>query len=425
MSEVKVNKISPRSGTDVTLGDSGDTITIPAGATFDSSAATNTLPSTVVTTTGTQTLTNKTIDGSQLTDETVTTAKLAYNPNAFRNIIINGDMSIAQRGTSFAGFGNGDNGYHICDRWFSAEVGTPTCEFTLSQSTDVPTGQGFATSFKWDCTTAEDPISASTLIYMSQAIEGQNLQYLKKGTASAVSTTLSFWVKSVKTGTYTLSLYDQDNNRNISKAYTIDDASTWEKKTITFEGDTTGALDNDNAASLYFQFNLAAGTDYTSGTLATSWESYTAANAAVGQVNLSDSTSNEWYVTGVQLEAGTTASDFEFLPYDVNLTRCQRYYNKYVAPGGSSIGASYNGSSGFFFVYFPTTMRATPTKSSTSGTAFYRFYRLNSNDSITSLTDNGGGKEYMSFSFATTSAAGTSGELSVRPGGILEADAEL
>jgi len=131
------------------------------------------------------------------------------------------------------------------------------------------------------------------------------------------------------------------------------------------------------------------------------------------------------YITGVQLEAGTSASDFEFLPFDVNLQRCQRYYNKYTGASGSNIGASYNGSSGTFFVYFPTTMRATPTKSSTSGTAFYRFYRLNSNDSITSLGDNGGGKEFMSFSFSTTSAAGTGGELGVKSGGVLEADAEL
>ena len=372
MSKLEVDKIDPQSGTDLELGTSGDTITIPAGVTFDSSAATNTLPSTVVTTTGTQTLTNKTIDGSQLTDETVTTAKLAYNPNAFRNIIINGDMSIAQRATSFAGFGNGDNGYHICDRWFSGEVGTPTCEFTLSQSTDVPTGQGFATSFKWDCTTAEDPISASTLIYMSQAIEGQNLQYLKKGTASAVSTTLSFWVKSVKTGTYTLSLYDQDNNRNISKAYTIDDASTWEKKTITFEGDTTGALDNDNAASLDLRFWLGAGTDYTSGTLNTSWNSSTNANRAVGQVNLADDTANDWYITGVQLEAGTTASDFEFLPVDVNLARCQRYYFKQQATKTDDFfGSGYVSSStgALSFNTFPVQMRTIPSALEQSGTA--------------------------------------------------------
>ena len=307
---------------------------------------------------------------------------VALNTVGSKNIIINGDMSIAQRGTSFAGFGNGDNGYHICDRWFSGEVGTPTCEFTLSQSTDVPTGQGFATSFKWDCTTAEDPISASTLIYMSQAIEGQNLQYLKKGTASAVSTTLSFWVKSVKTGTYTLSLYDQDNNRNISKAYTIDDASTWEKKTITFEGDTTGALDNDNAASLYLQFNLAAGTDYTSGTLATSWESYTAANVAVGQVNLADNTANNFWITGVQLEAGTTASDFEFLPVDVNLARCQRYYQiiadrtstgeRMAITCGSAVATTSGAGAVYGAIQFPTPMRASATMLSTTVTNGYR-----------------------------------------------------
>jgi hypothetical protein len=340
MSEVKVNKISPRSGTGVQLGDSGDTITIPAGATFDSSAATNTLPSTVVTTTGTQTLTNKTIDGSQLTDETVTTAKLAYNPNAFRNIIINGDMSIAQRGTSTAGVTS--DGYYSIDRMKTANTTMGT--WTQSQETDVPTGQGFATSLKMDCTTADASPSAGDRIMVRQFIEGKMLQYLKKGTANAESVTASFWVKSNKTGTYILEIFDADNTRQISKSYTIDVADTWEKKIITFAGDTTGTIANDNGDSFHFGFWLGAGSNYTSGTLNTSWNTNTTANRAVGQVNLADDTANEWYITGVQLEAGTTASDFEFLPVDVNLQRCLRYCWKH---GGEAAGQFLNAHAGY------------------------------------------------------------------------------
>ena len=139
---------------------------------------------------------------------------------------------------------------------------------------------------------------------------------------------VSFWVKSNKTGTYICEIFDNDNSRSISKSYTISSASTWEKKIINIPADTTGALDNDNNTSLLLTFWLAGGTDYTSGTLQTDWGSLTSSNRAVGQVNLADSTSNEWYVTGVQLEAGSVASDFEFLPVDVNLQRCQRYYEK-------------------------------------------------------------------------------------------------
>jgi hypothetical protein len=217
----------------------------------------------------------------------------------FRNIIINGDMSIAQRGTSFAGANDDD---YTLDRFKYDISGTDVYQFTISQDTDVPTGQGFAKSMKFD------------------------LQYLKKGTSSAESTTLSFWVKSNKTGTYIAELQDSDNNRVICKSYTISSSDTWEKKTITFVGDTTGAFDNDNAASARVNFWLLAGTQFTSGTLATSWESRTNANRAVGQVNLGDNTSNEWYITGIQLEAGSQASDFEFLPIDVNLERCKRYF---------------------------------------------------------------------------------------------------
>jgi hypothetical protein len=231
-------------------------------------------------------------------------------------------MSIAQRSTSVASITT--SGYYTVDRWnlSLSSLGT----WTMSQDTDVPTGQGFAKSLKLDCTTADAAPAASDYAFLLYNIEGQNLQYLKKGTANAESLTLSFWVKSNKIGTYIIEVDDNDNQRNINKSYTINSANTWEKKTITFAGDTTGALDNDNASSLRMYWWLGVGTDWSSGTLATTWESTVNANRAVGQVNLADDTANDFYITGVQLEAGTTASDFEFLPVDVNLARCQRYF---------------------------------------------------------------------------------------------------
>ena len=274
----------------------------------------------------------------------------------FRNIIINGDMSIAQRSTSVASITG--SGYNTVDRFrtSASSIGT----WTQSQSTDVPSGQGFSTSLKMDCTTADASPAASDALQIQHRIEGQNLQYLKKGTSSAESLTCSFWVKSNKTGTYILEIDDNDNGRNINKSYTISSADTWEKKTITYDGDTSGALGNDNGNSLQLIFWLGAGSNFTSGTLATSWESTTNANRAVGQVNLADSTSNEWYITGVQLEAGTAASDFEFLPVDVNTYRCKRYFYKTKANQwlySLNSGANYNRSE----VVFRPSMRATPT----------------------------------------------------------------
>jgi hypothetical protein len=322
---------------------------------------------------------------ASITDSSVTSAKVASGvlQTNFRNIIINGDMSIAQRATSTSSI-TGD-GYHTVDRMNTLISSAGT--WTQSQSTDVPTGQGFAKSLKMDCTTADGSLGSSDAVRIQQRIEGQNLQYLKKGTSSAESTTLSFWVRSNKTGTYAIYLYDQDNARSISQTYSISSADTWEKKTITFAGDTSGAFDNDNALSLQLNFVLAAGTDWTSGTLNTSWNSFAQANSAVGQVNLADSTSNEWYITGIQLEAGTAASDFEFLPRDVNTTRCQRYYQKSydlgTAPGtATDSGAGWNGTSGdsggnaAFIPPFKTTMRAAPTvtgyaRDGTSGEGSY------------------------------------------------------
>ena len=350
------------------------------------------------------------ITTASITDANVTAAKLAsgtvQNQSAFRNIIINGDMSLAQRATSTSSITS--SGYHTVDRFRTSYDTAGT--WTQSQATDVPTGQGFATSFKMDCTTANGSLSAGSFLAIQSKFEGQNLQYLKKGTSSAESLTLSFWVKSNKTGTYIANLYDADNNRYIAKSYTISSANTWEKKTITYAGDTSGAFGNDNATSLELKFILAAGTTYTSGTLATSWESATNANTAVGQVNLADSTSNEWYITGVQLEAGTTASDFEFLPFDVNLARCQRYFFLMCRGDQLDVGAGgyYNSGQIFCEVPLPVTMRTTPSLVATSGTNYYRMFGNNTNDPFDTIIL-GGGQSTLMQVYQTTGISGTTG----------------
>ena len=319
-------------------------------------------------------------------------------------------MSIAQRGTSSSS--NTTGGYVTCDRWL-ADIDTQGT-WTLSQSTDVPTGQGFANSFKYDCTTADASPAAGDKINLQQRLEGQMLQYLKKGTSSAESTTLSFWVKSNKTGTYICELQDLDNTRQISKSYTISSANTWEKKTITFAGDTTGAFGNDNARSLDVIWYLGAGSNLTSGTLNTSWNSVTAANRAVGQVNLADSTSNEWYVTGVQLEAGTTASEFEFLPYDVNLQRCYRYYQMIIRNiDNSGIGMGfYTATNNARFVYFPkVTLRTTPSlDQSTASDSFRLFSAGGGDDLITSWSIMDSARPNFIISNNTANASGTAGQ---------------
>jgi hypothetical protein len=298
-------------------------------------------------------------------------------------------MSIAQRSTSTASITS--TGYHTIDRFQTGlgNLGT----WTQSQSTDVPTGQGFAKSLKMDCTTADASPASGDSLTLATKFEGQNLQYLKKGTSSAESLTLSFWVKSNKTGTYIAELMDNDNSyRHINKSYTISSADTWEKKTITFAGDTSGGFGNDNGASLTLSWWLGGGSNYTSGTLQTSWGSLTQANRAVGQVNLADDTANEWYITGIQLEAGTTASDFEFLPVDVNEKRCNRYfYTTADWKGGYYLGSTTDPSEqgarcvtnlkasdrNGHGVVFPVRMRAAPTVtfyprgSNTSGSILY------------------------------------------------------
>ena len=318
---------------------------------------------------------------------------VADNVN-FRNIIINGDMSIAQRGTSFTGLTDGYNGTYTLDRFAFGESSTPNSQCTISQDSDVPTGQGFAKSLKVDVTTAETTLSNAELIYIWHRIEGQNLQYLKFGTSNAESLTLSFWVKSnLTTGKYGVSVHNQDNSRISNLTYNINSSNTWEKKTFTISGDTVSGFDNDNASSLMLSFIFASGSDYTSGE-DSAWHTYSTSNFAGGHTaNLVDSTANYINITGIQLEAGTTASDFEFLPYDVNLRRCQRYYqktyNQGVNPGtATDVGATWesgtsdNGGNVSILVQTKGSMRSTPTTAgyARDGTSGSWYRRSNSND---------------------------------------------
>ena len=305
---------------------------------------------------------------------------LAVGTLSYKNILINGDMNIAQRATSASGKSTG--GYFTCDRWNFSLVSLGT--WTLSQDTDVPTGQGFATSFKLDCTTADASPSSVDRLQITQTIEGQNLQYLKYGSSNAETLTASFWVKSNKTGTYTLEMRDLDNLKDVSQTYTIDTANTWEKKTVSFPANTSDTFDNDNGGSLSFEFWLGAGSDYTSGTLNTTWSSRVNANrVSPSQVNLADDTANNFWVTGVQLEAGTTASDLEFLPYDVNLQRCFRYYEVIAEGTDAPIqnAVVYASTSGFCILTYAE-KRSAPTFEQTTGTNYYSILRFGSAQSF-------------------------------------------
>jgi hypothetical protein len=167
------------------------------------------------------------------------------------------------------------------------------------------------------------------------------LQLFKKGTSSAEKFTLAFYVKSNKTGTYIAELDDNDNGRNVSQAYTISSANTWEKKVLSFPADTTGALGNDNGDSFRILWWLGAGSDHTSGTLSTAWASQTNANRAVGVVNLADSTDNDWSITGIQLEVGefdaNSIAPFQHESYIENVERCWRYFEACTGDGGTGI----------------------------------------------------------------------------------------
>lgn len=242
-----------------------------------------------------------------------------------KNLLINGAMQISQRSPVGTGVSSSSGGFFTADRWER----NMTTFGTWNQVTaaEAPTGSGLRNSLKLSCTATHSP-SAGHEMQIRQKLEGQNLHAIRKGTPSAQQVTLSFWVRSYQTGTFICELEDQDNNRNVSKAYTVSASNTWEFQSLTFPADTTGAFDNDNMASLAVIWWLGAGTNFTSGTLATNWATPVSANRAVGQTNVASSTNNFWQITGVQLNIGAIAAPFESKSYAQELAECQRYYIK-------------------------------------------------------------------------------------------------
>lgn len=288
-----------------------------------------------------------------------------------KNLLHNGAMQVAQRGTAAVG-PTATAGYKTADRW-NIETDGALGTWTYSVESDAPTGSGFRKSFKVLCSSATAAPTAAQRLAVEQIIEGQNLQSVKKGTASAELLTLSFWTKSNKTGTYVVWLYDFDNNRHVAGTYTVASSGTWEQQTLTFPADLTGAFDNDNASSLTLRWGLVAGSDRASGTLATTWASYTAANSFVGQTNLASDTNNYWMITGVQLEVGSAATGFEHKSFGAELAECQRYYYRHATGDGQSISmAFYEGASVLSGqIHLPVTMRTTPVLDAASGTNYY------------------------------------------------------
>ena len=279
-----------------------------------------------------------------------------------RNKVINGAMTIAQRGTSDA-MGNSENAYGTVDRFKITNVHDGG--ITASQSSTSP--DGFSKSLKIDVTTADTSLTTSQRLHIIHYIEAQDLQDLGYGTSSAKEVRVSFYVRSNKTGNYTFALNQADNSfKNLSFQYAISSADTWERKSFVIPGDTAGVINNDNGVGIELYWWLAAGPTYTSGSLRSDWTAYSNGDFAAGNgVNLLDSTSNEWYLTGVQFEVGSQSTSFEHRSFGEELALCQRYYFEMDDSNVLPPAYQYHNQYKMTVIQFPVTMRSTPTCTAT------------------------------------------------------------
>jgi hypothetical protein len=340
-------------GTTITLASAataGDLVTIEY---YTLTSLTNALP-----------LTGGTVTGSTTFNSAVTiNGAAASGFTGMKNRIINGNMAISQRGTSFVS----PTGAYTIDRWEMEENTDGTV--TVTQETDAPTGFNF--SQKFTVTAADTSLAATQDLIVGQYIEGFNTADLVFGSASAATVTLSFWVKSSLTGTFGGALQNSARTRSYPFTYTISVASTWEQKTVTIAGDTSGTwIGATNGIGLRVYFGLGVGSTYSGTAGAWAATNYYSATGAVSVIGTNAAT---WQVTGVQLERGSNATSFEFIDYGRQLIQCQRYFETIssdsVAYGAFAIGFV-SGTSGFHMLPYKVIKRANPTITSTAANTF-------------------------------------------------------
>jgi hypothetical protein len=363
-------------------------------------------------------------------------SSVVNRPNA-QALIINGNMDVWQRGTATVTT-TGD--YVGVDRFKISEDtdgSFSTERHTMSNAEFTTTGFGYA--LQADCTGTDASIGASQTAEITQKIEAQNLQLLQYGTSNAKNLTLSFWVKSSKTGTYCVAIRKRDTTSyDIPIEYSISSADTWEKKVLNISptaGSTSlitssgGVIDNNNGDGLHVTFCLAIGSNF-QGTNNT----WVAASklCTSNQVNWMDSTSNDFYLTGVQLEVGeysaSTLPSFQHETYAANLARCQRYYYKMIDENVALATFSYYSASRVEAgVSFPVTMRTAPSLISTSGSSYFRVQRNGGDNNLNDLSGSNVGLNHASI-YNTDEASGTAGDAGYgysRANGVLSWNSEL
>ena len=294
----------------------------------------------------------------------------AASPYGLKNLIINGDMRIAQRGTSATI--TGGSVCHTVDR-FIMNIDTTIFNSiaTMGQNLDSLTPPSDFSNYVGIQINTGTALSGNPYYNFRQQIEGNNLSHLKFGTSDAKTITLSFWVRSTLTGDFSFSLRNGASNRSYVTTYNIASANTWEKKTITITGDTTGTWAVDNTIGLTVNWGLGNSSGNFSTSTLNEWQAGSLTGATTG-VDLVATTNAKWYITGVQLEIGDTATPFENRMYSQELAMCQRYYYKIAGLNGQGLGCVgyvYNSQVGVMTTTFPVQMRIRPTALETTGTA--------------------------------------------------------
>ena len=327
-----------------------------------------------------------------------------------RNLIINGGMKVCQHSNSKSEAITG-SGYHTVDRFKTVANSSMTYAVTMSQENDNPDGLG--KSVKLLTTTAKTPSGSENYI-LRYTGEEQDITGAGLGTSSCKQLTISFSVKTNKTGTHGFQIYLGNNQPNMTVAYTVSSANTWERKTITFPTYTSSYSHNsDNAKGFMIDWNLASGPDDIMAPY--NWATgSTAARGVTGQVNMLDTVGNYFQLTNVQLEIGDTATSFEHRSIGEELYRCQRYYFKFCEGTNKELNVVwyFTGSHISFFLRYPTTMRAAPTLSITTGTNYYINYRNGGNDQFDGFASEFISTEQMSC-FRNSQVSGTAGQAGI------------